>query len=483
MGRKCCVTGCRGNYDRENKVQVFRFPNDEDEKKRWLKVIPRDNIPDHPNTVVCERHFPSGYATVNFKGKARPKDPPSVFDNLPSSLLPSPAPKPRTTKKVFASVRTIQNDELAQFLEKDKIKNFDNLVSNIDNHDFVSAVIRYNSNNQLFIQSADIFTGCIPVFLIKIFENLKFECYHAGIRTSIPSLSKNRITIFQHWSQIDEATRYLCQLPIVQKKKVLKEHIDVMSPQVIGKKVYESELLVRAFEYFVTSRSLYNRLRHDYKLPSVKTLTNLTSKVAKLDDLNFLGDIFSKLSDNQKKCIIIVDEIYIKISLQYHGGSLFGFAENSDKLAKTVLGIMIKCLYGGPKFLIKMIPVAKLDSAFLYEKVTNIVNLINRLNGHAIAVICDNNRINQAFFQKFDTVANKPWVTKTGLYLLFDYVHIFKNIRNNWITETCSELQFYSEGKAMIAKWEIIKQLFELEKNQEVHLSKTNRSSCSPKTS
>lgn len=41
--------------------------------------------------------------------------------------------------------------------------------------------------------------------------------------------------------------------------------------------------------------------------------------------------------------------------------------------------------------------------------------------------------------------------------MVFDYIHRLKNICNNWITEACSELLFYSEGKEMIEKWEIVK--------------------------
>ena len=133
--------------------------------------------------------------------------------------------------------------------------------------------------------------------------------------------------------------------------------IDVMAPQIVGKKIYDTEILMRAFEYFATSRSLYTKLRDGYKLPSVTTLTLLTSKVTKLDDLKFLGEVFNNIEERQRRCIILVDEIYVKTTFSYHGGQLFGIAENNDSLAKTVVGIMIKCLYGGPTFLLKMIPV------------------------------------------------------------------------------------------------------------------------------
>lgn len=55
----------------------------------------------------------------------------------------------------------------------------------------------------------------------------------------------------------------------------------------------------------------------------------------------------------------------------------------------------------------------------------------------------ENKNNNQTFFSKFDTVENKPWINRNGLFLL------------NCITEACSELWFHSENKEMTAKWKI----------------------------
>ena len=50
----------------------------------------------------------------------------------------------------------------------------------------------------------------------------------------------------------------------------------------------------------------------------------------------------------------------------------------------------------------------------------------------------------------FDTIV--PWRTKDNIFLLFDFVHLFKGIRNNWITEKMQELEFYMGGERKIAK-------------------------------
>ena len=68
------------------------------------------------------------------------------------------------------------------------------------------------------------------------------------VQTFISTLAKNRITVLHHWSQIEEAVRYLDSLPIDQKKAVLKQHMEVMAPQIVGKKFtspkYKLELLI-----------------------------------------------------------------------------------------------------------------------------------------------------------------------------------------------------------------------------------------------
>ena len=158
------------------------------------------------------------------------------------------------------------------------------------------------------------------------------------------------------------------------KRKIIQQQIKAMAPQIVGMHVYGPEIIVRAFEYFGTSRSLYNRLRKDYQLPSITTLTQITSKVSKVNENTFLNGIFksleTNLETNQKLCLVLHDEVYVKKMLLYHGGSLFGKSvDDPASLAKTILGIMIVCLYGGPKFLSKMLPVSRLNSKVLADQI------------------------------------------------------------------------------------------------------------------
>ena len=45
----------------------------------------------------------------------------------------------------------------------------------------------------------------------------------------------------------------------------------------------------------------------------------------------------------------------------------------------------------------------------------------------------------------------------TDMFLLFDYVHLFKCIRNNWITEKTQELEFFMRVKRKQQNGQILK--------------------------
>ena len=74
---------------------------------------------------------------------------------------------------------------------------------------------------------------------------------------------------------------------------------------------------------------------------------------------------------------------------------------------------MVKCLFGGPKFIAKMIPVCKLDAAFQYDQFTQLASGINGQDGgEVIAAIFDGNRVNQKLFSLFDVDPERPWYSR-----------------------------------------------------------------------
>ena len=130
-------------------------------------------------------------------------------------------------------------------------------------------------------------------------------------------------------------------------------------------------------------------------------------------------------------------------------------------MAKTVLGIIVVSLYGGPSFLTKMLSVSALTSTFIREVIDTTHDIIT--SSKVIAIICDGNRTNQSCMRSYDTVTGKLWLTTDGKFLLFDFVHLLKCIRNNWVTELTCELIYDDNGITRTAKWCHLKQLYDFE--------------------
>ena len=67
------------------------------------------------------------------------------------------------------------------------------------------------------------------------------------------------------------------------------------------------------------------------------------------------------------------------------------------------------------------------------------------------------------------------------VYLVFDYVHIFKNIRNNWITVANQILSFEKDGVSCIATWSDIIALYEEDRRSTIRMTKLPHTSVYPK--
>lgn len=483
---KCCVTGCRGNYDVTKSVKVFRLPNKKnvDERKRWISAIPRENIPDNPNTFICEDHWPKDYEKILVYGKLRPKHPPSVFSCVNPSQIPTPRAPPRSTNKALPSLRNTVPDELEEFLKADKISSFEDLCYKIMSKtiSFPFSIISNINANCLHLQSADTLENLgVPKFILKIKNDLSFDSYHCGVKCTIKPFSYNHMNIIDCFSRLHAAIHYLNSLPIDHKKSIIFEQMLSMNSLVfIGEKKYSPDMVARAFEYFSLSRTLYSRLRDDYELPSISLMTKLTSKVRNVEDNDFLKFYFEKCSIFQRQVILLIDEIYVKPQLTYQGGNIFGKSVNlPNELAKTVLGIMICSLFGGKQFLYKALPVTGLDANFQYDQTVQTIEKIKKCGGSVVAIICDNNKVNKKFFGMFNLRNN--WCTNDNIFLLYDFVHLIKSIRNNWLTEKCQELFFTYKGVSRTAKWSDLKTLFQVEKDAIIKLSKLNETAIFPK--
>lgn len=115
MPNTCCVPGCRSGYRATTeKVSLFSFPPDKDQREKWKRAIPRQESGDFnfesKYTRVCAKHFDASDIVTtydfNINGDAvsleRDKPTlkadavPSIFGGLPSYLTKR-KPRPRSS--------------------------------------------------------------------------------------------------------------------------------------------------------------------------------------------------------------------------------------------------------------------------------------------------------------------------------------------------------------------------------------------------
>ena len=209
---------------------MYRLPKDSEERERWFKSIPRDNIPQSKDTVVCEKHWPRNFEKVLVYGKYRPAVPPTVFNCIPKSLVPTTISKKKITKRAISSKRNLAVDDLDEFTKTNLVAKFDAevLLKKINSTLFHSQVISFVSDSSIVIQSSNIKSG-IPLFSLNWHSNFKFDCYHLGVRYVIPSLSQNKIVKMNRWSVLEEAINYLSRVETSHKNEVLNDYRDAMS--------------------------------------------------------------------------------------------------------------------------------------------------------------------------------------------------------------------------------------------------------------
>ena len=124
----------------------------------------------------------------------------------------------------------------------------------------------------------------ILLFMLRIYNNLRFGTFHYRVLKKTYKYSwylvKTRrnhpiLKLYGFWSQE-------------------KYSESTMAPKMVGIK-YSSDTVIRAFGYFATLRTLHNRLRDDFQLPSLAALRRMTSKVSKLNEKSLLLSIFNTL--------------------------------------------------------------------------------------------------------------------------------------------------------------------------------------------
>ena len=153
---------------------------------------------------------------------------------------------------------------------------------------------------------------------------------------------------------------------------------------------------------------------------------------------------------------------------------------------------MINPSFGAPAFVARLIPVLHLKGEFLYELLISLINLIHREGGYVYGLMSDNLSVNQNAFRLFHQTFNSLSISSIAhpvpnnrfkiMYTLYDPVHLFKNIRNNWITEKTQTLTFFdiNTNEEVVARWKDLIDVYKSEEKSILKLTKLDHRTLFP---
>ena len=92
-------------------------------------------------------------------------------------------------------------------------------------------------------------------------------------------------------------------------------------------------------------------------------------------------------------------------------------------------------------------------------------------------MIFDNCPLNQGTYGLLGGPGHVKLPDGSQIFMIYDYPHIFKNVRNNWITEAQKQLMFTAAGDEMVACWSGIVRLYEEDRKRPIRMTKLNYNS------
>ena len=206
---------------------------------------------------------------------------------------------------------------------------------------------------------------------------------------------------------------------------------------------YSSSLLAYALMWENTSPALYQQMIKENLLclPSVRHLHSLSKGFAVETGLNkttesYLAARVNLLSERERNVVLVIDEIYTAQRAEYHCGKLYGY--DSQQLTKTLLCFMVSSVACQYRDVVCIMPVVNLTAAILHQVFQQVLQVTHTAGLTVIATSVDNYSANRKFYTQLCGGELKPSIPnpmdKTlPLFLLFDAVHNFKNIYNNFL--------------------------------------------------
>ena len=494
MPNRCSAPGCRSNYDGEPYTPVFRLPVDKDIVQEWLQSLHREGINDLKNIFVCAKHFrsedvitevditqPDGSITkIKRRPILRENACPCFLPNCPSYLSSQQvSTKPKRLnlgEKDFSHFSTALHQSHKEFdLEQATfgVKSISDVRTKLIHYELpfdwlvwspnpttINFILPSTSGNTISIKSyisvdeslttLGFYQGSqIPLSISKINDIRQLSTLITEVSEYKCSALENDIlravnclnTVASSLKEIEEIPeKYTHFLPSMQF--IICQLENLLVPKT--RRTYDLTTMVLALKCQIISPACYNFLQSQecLILPHHTTLHRLYTSIGLDNDfISYLRISTQDFNSQERNVILHMDEIHVKSDFSYTGGRIIGSSITPNTPATTVLAFMVSSLCRKWSTIVHLLPCSKTSASQLFPITKQIITDIENCD-LIVRVLCtDNYPLNVNLFKLFSpsgilepSVPHPSDPTRT-LNLMFDFVHIIKTIRNNWINQ------------------------------------------------
>ena len=178
-------------------------------------------------------------------------------------------------------------------------------------------------------------------------------------------------------------------------------------------------------------------------LPHHSTLRRLSDNIGLENDfISQLRQLTSGFNYQQRHVSLHMDEIHLKAEYSYKGGNIIGSSNIANQPAKTILGFMVSSLYTKWSTIVRLLPYSETSAAEIFPITKKVISDIESCDLIVVTLITDNYLLNVRLFKLFSNSSQLEHCvphlvdSSRSLFFLFDFVHILKTIRNNWLNQT-----------------------------------------------
>jgi hypothetical protein len=393
------------------------------------------------HTRICEKHFAEHFIRKGAKRNTliRSLNPTPTIqkysENTPPSVLPTPSPPSRKPPLKRKRPNDPEEDELRKFLEFDRINKFDELNETHAPDGFLfKRTPGYVVYYELTCKDDDI---GIPVVgtSIRIDEKLHVKLFYEGSPVPQPEWFRKKNNNDSTLTSRGMLVNFVAYIKSSVKPSLLEELLKLKNMQPKGRPPFSAEVMRFALRLRYTSKQAYDCLLEEFPLPSLSLLQKLT-KGGK-DSMKAVKLLLEK-GEIDNDIVLLLDEMHLQKEESYQGGATIGRDEDG-KLYGGILNFMIVGIRKNIPFVVRAVPEITVNGGLVKKQIDAVLTDLHDTGFNVRTVICDNHASNVSAYDSLmrdygvdeKTKAIIHPSSKKKIYLMYDAVHLIKNVRNN----------------------------------------------------